>query len=100
MLIRKLADTSGFYQKDIRSLLQHLDDVVFDCLSEATIEDDVQVQVVKGIKIGCKKVEPRQRVNPKTQESIEIEETPKPFAKFSEDFRDKLDKVYEEKKNG
>ena len=98
MMIKKLSEKSGYYQKDVRNLLQCLDEVVFDELCNATLDKDVQVQLVSGIKVGCKKVAPRQRVNPQTQEPIELGETSKPFAKFSEDFRFKLEKSYEDKK--
>ena len=98
MMIKKLAEKSGYYQRDVRQLLYCLDEVVFDALCDATLDEDVQVQMVTGVKIGCKKVPPRNRVNPKTQEPIVVDETAKPFAKFSEDFRLKLEMAYDSKK--
>jgi nucleoid DNA-binding protein len=99
-MIKKLSEKSGFYMKDVRSLLQSLDEIVFDELSKATLEDEVQIQMVTGIKCGVKIVESRERVNPRTQEPIVVGETAKPFAKFSQDYRFKLQEAYENNKNG
>ena len=100
MLIKRLSEHSGYFQKDIRTLLQCMDEVVFDAFNEATLEDEVQVQVVTGIKLGCKIVGERERVDPRTQEPIIVGETTKPFAKFSQDFRRVIQEQYDAKKDG
>ena len=99
-LIKRLANKSGYYEKDIRKVLHCLDDVVMECLSEVTNEEEISVQIVKGIKCGCKIVEPRRRVDPRDGSPIEISETVKPFAKFSEDFRQIIQENYETKRDG
>lgn len=99
-MIKRLSAKSGYFQKDIRVLLQCMDDVVFDALNEATLEDDIQVQMVTGIKIGCKIVGERKRVDPRTQRPIIVGETTKPFTKFSQDFRFRLQEAYDAKKDG
>ena len=98
MLIKRLSEKSDYYQKDIRALLQCLDEVVFDELCNATLSEDVQIQMVTGIKLGCKKMDKRQRVDPRTQEPITVNESPKPFAKFSDDFRSRLEAAYNDKR--
>lgn len=99
-LVKKLSDKSGYFQKDIRYLLQCLDDVVFEEMCKATLENDVKVQITTGIKLGCKKNPQRDRVDPRTQEPIVVAESPKPFAKFSQDFRLKLEAAYKDQKDG
>lgn len=96
-MIKKLSEKSGYYQKDIRTLLQCLDEVVFDELCEATLDDEVQIQLVTGIKCGCKIIGERPRVNPRTQEPIILGDTVKPFSKFSQDYREKLQNAYDDK---
>lgn len=98
MLIKRLSEESGYWQKDIRTVLQCLDDVVLEYFSEATEEDDILIQVVQGVKIGCSIVPERARKDPRTQEDIVCAPTCKPKAKFSEEFRIKIQKQYEEKK--
>lgn len=99
-MVKRLSEASGYYQKDVRSLLQCMDDVVFDALCEAALGEEVQIQMVTGIKCGCKIVEERPRVDPRTQKPIIVGETVKPFAKFSQDYRLKLQEAYDNNKNG
>lgn len=99
-MVRRLSEKSGYYMKDVRSLLQCMDEVVFEAMSEATLEDEIQMQIVSGIKVGCKIVGERERVDPRTQQPITCGETTKPFVKFSQDFRFKLQEAYENNKNG
>jgi nucleoid DNA-binding protein len=100
MMVKRLAKKSGYYEKDIRNVLQCLDDVVMECFGEVTDDEEISVQLTVGAKIGCKVVPPRERVNPKTQESIIVSETVKPFAKFSNSFRENIQTQYEEKQDG
>lgn len=100
MIIKRLSDVSGYYQKDIRTLLQTLDEVVFEYFNDVSDDEDISVQLVKGIKCGCKIVPERTRKDPRTQEDIVCKATVKPFAKFSDDFRVAIQNQYEEKKNG
>ena len=65
-IIKKLADKSGYYQRDIRTLLHCLDEVVLNCFDEVTDDEEVSIQLVQGIKCGCKIVPERTRKNPKT----------------------------------
>ena len=99
-MVRRLSEKSGYYMKDVRAVLQSMDEVVFEAMNEATLEEDIQVQITTGIKLGCKIVGCRERVDPRTQEPIICGETAKPFAKFSQDFREKLQDAYDSKKNG
>ena len=99
-IVKKISEKSGFFQKDVAKVLECLDDVVFDYLCEATLDEEVQVQLVTGIKAGCKKLGERPRYDPRTQEPIIVSESPKPFAKFSQDFRLKLQKQYDSKNDG
>lgn len=100
MMIKRLSERSGYYMKDVRALLQCMDDVVFDALDETTLDEEVQVQMVTGVKLGCKIVGERERVDPRTHQPIVVGETTKPFAKFSNDFRLRLQESYNEKKDG
>lgn len=99
-IIKKLADKSGYYQRDIRTLLHHLDEVVLDCFNEVTDDEEVAIQLVQGIKCGCKIVPERARKNPKTGEDIVCSPTNKPFVKFSQDFRKMIQNQYDSKRDG
>lgn len=98
MMIKRLSDVSGYYQKDIRVLLQTLDEVVLEYFNDVTDDEEISVQLVKGIKCGCKVMPERIRKDPRTQDDIVCEATVKPFSKFSEDFRMTIQEQYENKK--
>lgn len=99
-VIELLSEKSGYYKKDIRYLLQCLDEVVFEELGKATLDEDVKLQIVTGVKLGCKKTPQRQRKDPRDQSDIVVAESPKLFTKFSQDFRLKLQEAYDNNKNG
>jgi hypothetical protein len=96
-MINLLSEKSGYYKKDVRELLSCMDEVVFDELSKATLDEEVQIQMVTGIKCGVKIVEARDRVDPRNLQPITVGETAKPFAKFSQDYRIKLQEAYDNK---
>ena len=95
MLVKKLAKKSDFYEKHVRVVLQCLDDVILDCFDEVTDEEEISVQLVQGIKVGCKVMGERTRKDPRNQQEIVCAAQTKPFAKFSEGFRVKIQKQYE-----
>lgn len=100
MLVKKLAKKSDFYEKHIRFVLQCLDDVILECFDEVTDEEEISVQLVQGIKVGCKVMAERTRRDPRNQQDIVCAAQTKPFAKFSEGFRETIQNQYESKKDG
>lgn len=98
MVIKMLADRTGFYMRDIKTVLSELDALVRECFSEVDDDTEVVVQLAEGIKTGCKIVPERQRRDPRTQEEITCKAQTKPFAIFSETFRDKMQEAYEKNK--
>lgn len=99
-IIKALSEKSGYWQKDIRELLKKFDEVVLEYFSEVTDEEDITVQLVKGVKISAHIVPKRDRVDPRTGEPIVVDETVKPSCKFSDDFRKIIQEQYEEKRDG
>ncbi len=96
-MIKRLSEKSGYYMKDIRVLLQTMDEVVFDALCEVDDDNDVTIQLVQGVKLKAVVVPERDRVDPRTQEPIVVKATVKPACKFSQDMRLKLQEVYDNK---
>ena len=46
-MVKRLSERSGYYQKDVRTLLQCMDDIVFEAMCEATLENEIQMQIVQ-----------------------------------------------------
>lgn len=99
-MIKRLSEKSGYYQKDIRELLKHLDDVVFECFGEVTDDEEIMIQLVQGIKVGCSIQPERTRKDPRTQEDIVCKPTCKPKSRFSEEFRKTIQNQYDTQKDG
>ena len=97
-MARDIAEKSGYYLKDVKVVLSVMDDLVKEYFAEVTDDNDVSVQIVEGIKISCKVVPERERVNPVTREPIICKATVKPGVKYSDVFRDTIQKQYENKK--
>lgn len=97
-MARDLVDKTGYYLKDVKTLLSAMDDLFEEYMSRVTGEEEVSVQLIRGLKAGCKIVPERERKNPKTGEPCVCAATVKPFAKFSVVFRDTIQKNYEENK--
>lgn len=100
MLVKQLSEKSSYYQKDVRVLLHCLNDVVLEYFANVTDEEDVSIQLVQGVKIGCKVMPERTRKDPRDQSDIVCVAQTKPFAKFSQNFRDIIQKQYEVRKDG
>ena len=95
---RDIAEKSGYYLKDVKTVLSVMDDLVKEYFADVTDDNDVSVQIVEGIKISCKVVPERERVNPATGEPITCKATVKPGVKYSTVFRDTIQKQYDDKK--
>ena len=97
-MARAIAEKSGYYLKDIREVLSAMDEVVCEYFAEVTDEEEIMIQMATGIKCGCAVVQPRERIHPKTRETIVVKATVKPKTVFSQDFRALIQQQYEEKK--
>jgi nucleoid DNA-binding protein len=97
-MARDLADKTGYYLKDVKVLLSAMDEVVKEYFAEVSDDNEVSVQIVEGVKILCKVVPERERVNPATGEPVVCKATVKPGVKYSTVFRDTIQKQYEKKK--
>lgn len=89
-LIKELSKESDYYQKDVGVLLMALDRVIFNYFTNVAKDEDIEIQLLQGLKIGCKKVPERQRRDPNTQEEIICPEGLRPFAKYSDWFKNKI----------
>ena len=97
-MARDLAKKTDYYLQDVKAVLSAMDDLVKEYFAEVTDDNDVSVQIVEGIKISCKVVPERERVNPATGEPIICKATVKPGVKYSTVFRDAIQKQYDKKK--
>ena len=89
-IVKMLAERSGYFQKHVDFLLKEYDKLIIDLMNTVTEDEDVTIQIFKGVKIGCKIVPERTKKIVKDQSEITIGPTVKPFAKWSKHFRDNI----------
>lgn len=97
-IIKQISERCGFFQRDIRTVLSELDDVVEEHLM--TVDEDneeVAVQVIRGLKILGKYVPERDRRDPRTNVPIVCSPTVKLHGKVSETIKETIQKAYDKK---
>ena len=99
MLVKLLADKSGYYQQNVRHVLKCLDEVVYECMDEVGNEDEISIQLVEGVKLCCKIMEPRNGFDPMTKQMTVRKPAPKVFAKISENFKTIVRDKYKERED-
>ena len=99
-LIKLLSEKSYFYQKDVRTLLQCLDDVMVDLFVDVPYDEDLYIQLFEGCKLKAKVMHERERVDPRTQKPIVCSDTVKLGVKYSDQFKNKIQELYNSKKDG
>ena len=96
-LIRRVAEASNYWQKDIRNVFNALEDVILECFGEVTDEEPISIRVLQGLALNGYVVPERERVDPRNRQPIVCPPTVKVSAKYSELFKEKIQKQYEEK---
>ena len=99
-LIKRVAEESGYLQKNVRDVFNCLNDIIPQYFSEVTDDDDVTVQLIEGCRLKAKVVQERERVDPRTQTPIICPNTVKLGVKYSDVFKKKVQTQYDSKKDG
>lgn len=100
MLVTELSKRCGFFKQDIRRVFTEFDDLVEEYLS--TIDEnneEISIQVVRGLKFSGKLVPERSRRDPRTNKPIICSPTVKLNGKVSETIKEVVQKAYEDKKD-
>ncbi len=99
-VIKRISVKTGYCQKDIREVLHGFDDTMFEALCEIVNEEEVSVQLLKGLKIHCVSVPERARKNPRDRSDVICPATCRVKTKVSRDLQEKLQEYYSKKKDG
>lgn len=89
-IVDELAKRTGFYKKYIESFLESLDDIIVENLGNATLDEDVEIHLAKGLIIGAKRYPEREAHDPRNQNVIVTPEKSIPYAKFTYTFKQKI----------
>ena len=99
MLIRRVAEEAGYWQKDVRAVFNVLEEVILDYLSDVSKENEkVLIRLCGGIGIRGTFVNERERVDPRNRTPIVCPETIRLGTNYSEGFKKRVQEMYKEKK--
>lgn len=91
-LVDELSARTGFYKKNIHTILDALDDVIVENMSMATKTKSSEIQLSLGFTFGGR-YSPRHEVrNPQTGDMVMTPAKFVPYAKFTPSFRKKINK--------
>lgn len=89
-IIDELKERTGFYKKDIRVVLEELENIILENMQTATVEQPSECRLFFGFTIGAKRMPNKKANHPKTQELIDVPEHLNPYAKFNKTYRKKV----------
>lgn len=95
-IINELSARTGFYKKNVKVLLDALEDVLLDNMQMATVDEPSEVRLFHGFVIGAKRKPVKKCRDPRTQELVESPEHLNPYTKFKMTFKKKVNN-YEER---
>ena len=91
-LVDILAERTGFYKKNIRDILEALDDVIVENMSTATKKEPSEICLSLGFVFGGRYSPKREAVDPRDGSTIITPAKYIPYAKFTPSFRKKINK--------
>lgn len=89
-VIDELSKRAEFYKKPTAKFLDALEEMLTDILSEASLDEDVEIQLVKGLTIGASRNPSHPGKDPRNQNDIVVPEKVVPYAKFTYTFKQKI----------
>lgn len=89
-LVEILAERTGFFKKNIRTMLDVLDDVIVENMSTATKKEPSEICLSLGFVFGGRYSPRREVRDPRTGEKVMTPAKFIPYARFSPHFRKKI----------
>lgn len=97
-LIRKVAEKSGYYQKDVRLVFNTIEDVLLECFDDIEEDNPISVRLLSFLALNGHIWGERERVNPQNREPIVCKPSVRILGKVSNGFKEKAQERYDEKK--
>ena len=92
-VINELKERTGFYKKNIRDVLDALDDIIVEHMNTATYDEPSEMRLFMGWRLGAKRVPERQSYDPRNRDEIITPEKLIPYCKLKQSFRDRINRL-------
>lgn len=99
-LIRRVAEESGYWQKNVRAVFNVLEDVILEYFEDIDDDEPVSVRLLSYLLLSGRIIPERERVDPRDRKPIVCKPTVKVSVKCSDGFKEKVQKIYDTKKDG
>lgn len=95
-LIDELSERTNFHKYAVKEFLEALDELIVENMNEATFDEAAEVYLTKGITIGAYRSPEREARDPRNGSKIVTPEKVIPYARFTQTYRRRINKLYEE----
>lgn len=95
-IIDELKERTGFYKKNIKELLDSLDDIIIENMNMATYDEPSEIILFSGWRLGAKRVPERPYCDPRNREEIITPEKVIPYCKLKQSYRQRINKWEQE----
>lgn len=89
-IANEIYQRSDFYKGPIEDLLDILDDVIVEYLGKAELDDNVEIQIAKGLIIGSRRVPEHEAKDPRNLSDVIVPERVLSYARFTDTFKQKI----------
>lgn len=89
-LAQELAARTGFFKKNMRDVVNALEDIVIEHFQTATFEEDSELRLAPGVILAGRRVPEREAKDPRTGDVVMSPEKVIPYAVFKPSIRLKL----------
>ena len=86
-LITVVHEKSGYYKKDLRKVMDALEEAIIAIMATAEVDDPVEIRMFDGFYIQAKREPERPATDPRTGEDITAREKIKPNVKIHRSFK-------------
>ena len=100
-LVNALAEKTGFYKKNMKVVVEALEEIIIEHFKTATYDDPSELHIATGVVIGGRRVAEHESLDPRDRSIVVTPEKVIPYAEFKPSIRQKLymkPKGYQKKK--
>jgi hypothetical protein len=98
-VVDMLHERTHFFKKDLRKVLEELENIIYENMQTATVEQPSECRLFFGFILGAKRIPERQKTF-FNQPNVTVEEHLLPYVKFKTTFKNKMNNYNEVHKDG
>lgn len=89
-IVDELSKRTKFYKNSTERFVNALEDMIIEYLNQAEVDDNVEIQIAKGLIIGSRRVPEHEAKDPRNQDDVIVPERVLPYARFTDTFKQKI----------